>query len=108
MTNNMDFGEKRSKLTNAIDENKLTAGIFLDLSKSNVFDTVDHSIIISKLEHYGVRGIALKWFKNYLLNRYQIVKLKNNQSDKKKKLNVAYLKDRFWANSFFYCMLMIF
>lgn len=65
----------------AIDEGKLTAGIFLDLSKA--FDTVDHSIIISKLEHYGIRGIALQWFKNYLLNRYKIVKFKNSQSEKK-------------------------
>ena len=54
---------------------------FLDLSKG--FDTVDHSIIISKLEHYGIRGTALQWFKNYLLNRYQIVKFKNSQSEKK-------------------------
>ena len=69
MTNNMDFGEKKhstemaiteltTKLTDAIDVNKLTAGIFLDSSKA--FDTIDHSIIISKYEHYGLRGIALK------------------------------------------------
>ena len=66
--------ELTTKQSDAIDEGKLTAGIFLDLSKA--FDTVDHSIIIS-------RGIALQWFKNYLLNRYQIVKFKNSQSEKK-------------------------
>lgn len=42
--------ELTTKLTDAIDDRKLTAAIFLDLSKA--FDTVDHSIIISKLEHY--------------------------------------------------------
>ena len=88
-----------TKLSYAIDEGKLIAGIFLNLSKA--FDTVDHSIIISKLEHYGIRGIALQWFKNYLLNRYQIVKFKNSQSEKKR-LNAVYLKGLFWAHFYFY------
>ena len=67
---NMDFGkitrkemaivELTNKLTDAIrDENERTAGIFLDLSKA--YDTVDHSILINKLEHYGIRGLALEW-----------------------------------------------
>ena len=38
-----------AKLADAVNDNKLTAGIFLDLSKA--FDTVDHSIILAKLEH---------------------------------------------------------
>ena len=71
-----------TKLADAIDKNKLMVGIFLDLSKA--FDTVDHSIIIAKLNHYGIRGIALEWFKNYLTNRSQIVKFKNNLSNKEK------------------------
>ena len=50
-----------TKLTDAIDKNKFTAGIFLDLSKA--FDTVNHSFIITKLKHYGIRGVALEWFK---------------------------------------------
>lgn len=50
-----------TKLTHAIDKNKFTAGIFLDLSKA--FDTVNHLIIITKLQHYGIRGVALEWFK---------------------------------------------
>ena len=71
-----------TKLTDAIDKNKFTAGIFLDLSKA--FDTVNHSIIIAKLQHYGIRGIALEWFKNYLTNRNQVVKFKNTVSSREK------------------------
>jgi hypothetical protein len=52
------------KITKGIDQGNYTLGIFLDLSKA--FDTINHKILIKKLEHYGIRGICLKWFKNYL------------------------------------------
>ena len=63
----------------AIDEGKFSVGIFLDLSKA--FDTLNHKILIKKLEHYGIRGDAKKWFENYLHNRIQIVKYNGTQSD---------------------------
>ena len=40
---------------------------------SNAFDTLDHKILITKLQHYGIMGTALKWFIKYLSDRTQFV-----------------------------------
>ena len=67
-----------NKIATSIDENKMTAGVLLDLSKA--FDTISHEILFYKLEHYGIRGIALKWIKSYFKNRKQFVQLGKIQS----------------------------
>ena len=59
------------KLIKSLEKGEYILGIFLDFSKA--FDTVDHSILITKLNHYGIRGIALDWFVSYLNNRKQFV-----------------------------------
>ena len=68
-----------TKILQAIDNSEYTIGVFLDLAKA--FDTVNHEILLKKLEHYGIRGIALEWFKNYLTNRKQIIKYKSEKSE---------------------------
>ena len=63
--------ELMDEITKAIDQEKYAVSIFLDLSKA--FDTVNHSILLSKLNSYGIRSIENQWFKSYLSNRKQKV-----------------------------------
>ena len=56
-----------------IENKKFGCGVFIDLKKA--FDTVNHDILLQKLEHYGIREEALSWFESYLTNRKQYVHL---------------------------------
>ena len=63
----------------AINDNSYSFGIFLDLSKA--FDTVNHSILLNKLDHYGISVIGKKWFFTYRSNRKESVSLSAVTSD---------------------------
>ena len=52
------------KIRQQLDKGNCVCGIFVDFQKA--FDTVDHQILIQKLNYYGIRGIANNWFSSYL------------------------------------------
>ena len=88
---NLQFGFREKHSTNhalinitesirsALDNDKTVCGIFVDLQKA--FDTVNHDILIDKLNYYGIRGTANTWFKSYLSNRKQFVSINGFNSD---------------------------
>ena len=59
------------KITEALDQDECVVGVFLDFSKA--FDTVDHNILLQKMDKYGICDVELQWFKDYLSNRMQYV-----------------------------------
>jgi hypothetical protein len=93
--NQYGFREKRStqhaiidivnQIQTNMDKNMYTCGIFIDLQKA--FDTVNHSILLQKLQHYGIRGIINDWFSSYLLNRIQTTQIGTVVSDKETMLS---------------------
>ena len=62
----------------ALDDGNIGCGIFVDLQKA--FDTVDHQILLAKLNHYGICGVSMDWFKSYLSNCNQYVSINGYES----------------------------
>ena len=74
------IAEIADNLRKSIDNNLYTCGGFLDFSKA--FDTVNHSILLKKIEQYGIRGIPPQLFTSYLTNRQQYTALGNTVSSR--------------------------
>src|SRR6218665_1081234 len=64
----------QSNISEAMNNNMFSIGVFFDISKA--FDTVNHDILLSKLENFGIRGVVKSWFTDYLNNRTQFVLVK--------------------------------
>ena len=66
-------------IRNALDNGNFACGVFIDLQKA--FDTVNRNILLSKLNHYGIRGVVFNWFKSYLSDRTQYATINNERSE---------------------------
>ena len=62
-----------------MDQGLLTGAVYIDLRKA--FDSVDHDLLISKLQSYGLKNTELDWFKSYILDRKQVVRIRTETSD---------------------------
>ena len=60
-------------------QGRMVGMVTLDLKKA--FDTVDHSIVLDKLSHYGIRGVENKWFRDYFSGRHQASEVNGVKSD---------------------------
>ena len=58
-----------ANIRKVLDDRSIGCGVFVNSQKA--FDTVDHQILLAKLNHYGTRGVSNDWFKFYLSNRNQ-------------------------------------
>ena len=74
--------EAQSHICKSLNKKEIALLLLIDFSKA--FDMVDHGILLNKLEHYGVRGHLLAWFKSYLSDREQYVYVNGTSSEKMK------------------------
>ena len=68
----------QNTILQSLSKNQISLLLLLDYSKA--FDVLDHDILIAKLNHYGIRGVALNWFKSYLSGRQQFVSINSCKS----------------------------
>ena len=72
-------GQLNNFVLDAMDGHKVTGMLFLDISKA--FDSINHKILLGKLEHIGLSSRSLRWFKSYLADRRQCVCINGEMSE---------------------------
>ena len=92
------------KISSSIDQGKCSVGVFLALSKA--FDTVNHDILLNKLDYYGIHGLSLDWFKVILLIGLSLLSLMG-LAHLLSLFHVVCPKDQFLVHYYFYCTSMI-
>ena len=70
------------KITNSLDNMKAVISVFIELKKA--FDTIDHTNLLQKFNHYGIRGITNQWVCSYLTHRKQYVQINGTKSSLKR------------------------
>ena len=71
--------DAQNRISKALNRKQIALLLLIDFSKA--FDMVDHGILLNKLEHYGIRGHHLSWFRTYLKNRQQYVHINQHNSE---------------------------
>jgi hypothetical protein len=89
-------------ISNAMNENKFTIGVFFDLRKA--FDVCSHDILLMKLSKMGITGPALEWFRSYLSDRSQIVDIGGNLS-RARKIKISVLQGSILGPILFLCFI---
>ena len=85
------IGELVAQIVKNLELNRTSVAVFLDLSKA--FDTLQHNLLLHKMERYSLRGTFLNWFKSYLTNRRIRVKCKptlTSQTETSREFPVEY------------------
>ena len=78
------IGQLVDHIYESFENDNYIVGIFVDFSKA--FDTVDHTILLKKLEIYGITGANLAWFRSYITNRKQYISINNDKKTNEQKV----------------------
>ena len=81
----------------ALDDGNYVIRVYVDFKKA--FDSVSHAILLQKLQHYGIRGLALNWFSSYLHDRKQFVSVNGATQIYKQYAHLVFLRNQSLALS---------